>query len=508
MVTGSNMKFLKGLGIGVCSFLLFLSLSIFSLAYMLHATVLSSDFINKQVNKFDTVSLLDEKIKVSDQTKGGISQELKTNLLNTATRLEPALKQQLNAATDSIYNYLRGKSKEPELAAILSNTIASNDFLITFINDVDTVTLVKEIIKENDDQTPGGFSKEFIDSVIATLAKLEPQLKTEVSAAVAPINDYIWGKRPDLSLADVLGNSVMRRDFVTSVVNEVDLASLAKDFVHSQIEEAASQDISEVTEYLNKSMDEIITRLEPWLKQQVIIASGPSLDYILGKSQTISVTISTAPALVIIKEIIKDVFLASPPPEVAGMSRAAQTQYFDDNFAELFDSLPTTFTFDEELLGDVRDNISESLADGEKELTKIRDNISDGLADADKPLADVQKYIGYFQSGFWLLIVFMVVMAGLIFLINRNVKATSRTLGINLCIIGVIDLAGVIVSKVITPTRFIPSSADIPVSVQNFIDSVYKDVNSTALIFTIGVLVIAAMLLTVSFIMKSKPAEA
>jgi hypothetical protein len=102
----------------------------------------------------------------------------------------------------------------------------------------------------------------------------------------------------------------------------------------------------------------------------------------------------------------------------------------------------------------------------------------------------------------------MVVMAGLIFLINRNVKVTTRTLGINLLIFGVMDLAGVIVSKILTPTKFLPSSVDIPVSVQNIIDNVFKDVTSIALTFSIGVLVVGAVLLTVSFIVKSKQAEA
>jgi hypothetical protein len=501
------MKFLKGLGTFVCSFLLFLALTIFSLVFMLHSTVLSPGFITNEVNRVELASILDETIKVGDQKNGDLTPGMKAILIDTSRKIEPALKQQFKAAVKPVYDYLKGKSKELNLSEVLSDTIASNNFLITVINDIDAVALVKEIIAEDDSQTLDGLSKELSDSVVNILTNLESQLKKELGDAVSPINDYLWGRSQDLSLAIVLGNSVLRPDFVDDVINQVDVAGLTKNYISAQLADAVSPDTTEIRKYINGSLDEITIRLEPWIKQQLVAAANPSVDYILGKSQTINVTISVAPAVTVVRDILKNSFLASPPPDIAALSAAEQAQHFDTLFADFSGNLPSTFSFDAKLLGPTRDDLSQSLADGEEQLSKIRTNIADGLGDANEPLAKARHYIGYFQWGYWLLIVFMVVMAGLIFLINRNIKVTTRSLGINLLIFGVLDLAGVIVAKLLTPTRFIHDTSDVPVSVLNIIDNVYKDVTNIALRFSIGVLVIGVILLTVSFIMKSRQTE-
>lgn len=500
------MNFLKGLGTGVLSFILFLLLTVFSIAFMLHGTVLNPDFITTELNKFDIVSLLNETIKESGQGQSDLSQEMKTSLLNTTTKLEPALKQQVSAVIYLIYDYLRGKSQEPRLANVLSDTIASNDFLVTVINDLDTASLVKEIIAEDDSQKPGGFSKELTTAVVNTLTKLEPQLKKEVGAAISPINDYLWGKRQDLSLADVLSNTVLRPDFVVSVVNEVDIAELTTDNISSRLMEAIPQDAPEVTEYLTRSLDEIITSLEPWLKQQVTIAAGPSLDYLLGKSQTVNVTISTEPALVVVKDTLKDVFLSSPPSEVAGMSRVVQEQYFDDIFAQFYSNLPSAFTFDEKLLGSTRDNVAKLLAQGEEQLSKLRDNITKGLANAEDPLAQVRKYVGYFQTYYYWLIALMIVLAALIFLVNMNIRVTARSLGINLCLFGALDLAGIIIAKALPLMQWVQDAFknDIPASLDSWLNGLINDVTSIALPLTIGILVVGVALLVVSFIVPKE----
>jgi hypothetical protein len=214
-----------------------------------------------------------------------------------------------------------------------------------------------------------------------------------------------------------------------------------------------------------------------------------------------------APAVAIVRDVLESAFLASPPPETDGLSIIKKVEYYYTLFNDFSVDLPTTFSFDTELLGPTRDDVSQSLSDGKKQLTEIRDNIAKGLADADEPLAKARKYIGYFQSGYWLMIVFMLVMAGLIFLINRNVKSTCRALGIDLLIFGALDLAGIIIAKLITPTNFIKNTSDVPASALNVIDNVYKDVTNIALRFTIGVLAVGVILLVVSFIMKPRQAE-
>ncbi|MFA5308904.1 MAG: hypothetical protein WC370_05375 [Dehalococcoidales bacterium] len=500
------MNTLKGVGTVVCSLLLFLALGIFSLGYMLHSTVLSPGFIAKEMDRVEVAAILDEAIKVDAADKNDISQEMKDTLVDTAATLEPVVKEQLNEASTRIFDYLKGKTKELQLAGILSETVASNDFIITLINDIDIAQLVTDFIAQDDSQKPGGISRDIWDEVTDVLNNLEPQLKAAAADAVSPVNDYIWGKTPDLSLAEVLGNSVLATDFVNELINEVDIAALTKDYISTQLTDAVSQDSDEITRYLDENLDEILTRLEPWLKQQITAAAGPGIDYILGKTRTVNVTVSVAPAVATVKSVLKDAYLAAPPPAVAGMSRAAQEQHFETVFADFSGNLPATFSFDEELLGETRADLSKSLADGEDKLSDVRDNIAKALDDASDPMAQARKYIGYFQTVYWLLIVFMVIMAGLIFLINRDVKSTARTLGIDLLTFGVIDIAGVIIAKVLAPMKFIGGFSDLPVTAQNAINGLYSDVTNIALVFSIGVLLVGAILFTVSFFVKSWPA--
>jgi len=51
------MKFLKGLALFILSSLLFLSLSIFGIVFMLNQTILNPDFVVSQVNKLDIASI-------------------------------------------------------------------------------------------------------------------------------------------------------------------------------------------------------------------------------------------------------------------------------------------------------------------------------------------------------------------------------------------------------------------------------------------------------------------
>ena len=60
MVKYRQMKVLKGLGAGILGFFLFLSLSVFALAFTMHTTVLNPDFVATQVDRADLPALARE----------------------------------------------------------------------------------------------------------------------------------------------------------------------------------------------------------------------------------------------------------------------------------------------------------------------------------------------------------------------------------------------------------------------------------------------------------------
>jgi len=196
------MGFLKGLAISLLSFFLFLSLSVFGLAIMLNGTILNPDFITSQLNRLD-VSLLAEEILTEQPSE----EEFGTDLVNTITKLEPLVKEQVSAAIYSVYDYLLGKRESPDLALTLRNTLLSSDFIV-------------------------------------------------------------------------------------SIVDELDISSLAREVLSEQLAEEIPEETGYMVEYLDESLDDVITELEPWVKEQVSVAADPIADYLLGESQSLNIVIS------------------------------------------------------------------------------------------------------------------------------------------------------------------------------------------------------------------------
>jgi hypothetical protein len=115
-----------------------------------------------------------------------------------------------------------------------------------------------------------------------------------------------------------------------------------------------------------------------------------------------------------------------------------------------------------------------------------------------------RKYIGYFRAGFYWLIVFMVLLAGGIFLIHRNIQDPSRALGIDLAIYGVLDLAGALAARSFSPAPYLPDEV---ASLRPWLTGVYNDITGIVLTFSIVVLAVGAGLIVVSFVFKKKVAE-
>ncbi|MFC2066815.1 hypothetical protein ACFLUO_07180 [Chloroflexota bacterium] len=113
------MKFLKGLVLSLLSFLLFLSLSIFGIAFTINSTILNPDFVVSEVEKIDVSSLTRE--LVEEQIGEQLPQEvgfIKEAVYKVISEQEPWLKEQVNAAVYSGYDFLLGKSER--LALVIS----------------------------------------------------------------------------------------------------------------------------------------------------------------------------------------------------------------------------------------------------------------------------------------------------------------------------------------------------------------------------------------------------
>jgi hypothetical protein len=109
------MKVLKVFLVAILSFLLFLSLSIFGIAFLLNSTLLNPDFIADEVEKTNISELF---IDIIEEQIDELPEELlflKDAVYEIIAEHEPWLKEQLNNAIYTGYDYLLGKSDRLEI---------------------------------------------------------------------------------------------------------------------------------------------------------------------------------------------------------------------------------------------------------------------------------------------------------------------------------------------------------------------------------------------------------
>jgi len=267
-------------------------------------------------------------------------------------------------------------------------------------------------------------------------------------------------------LALTLNNTILNPDFVVSELDRLDISSLAKEFI--------SEQIPPEEELMAEVLDDTIADLEPWIREQVSDSVYSSYDYLIGRSQSLSLVISLEPLRDSLKSNLREAVLRSPPPELAGVPPAEVERYFNEFYQQISEQIPPTFEFDESSLS------PEVLAQ----------------------LEQVRQAIGYFQLGYKALIGFILLLILGIILINRQVKGATRGIGITFLSCGVPWFAGILVAKYLAGTQI--AQLDIPSQLQGWLPQLVDDFLAPLEIFSIGLLVGGVGLIIVSFLYKPR----
>jgi hypothetical protein len=335
-------------------------------------------------------------------------------------------------------------------------------------------------------------------------------------------------------LAYLVHSTALSPRFVTSQVDKVDVSALARDVAEKQI----SGKLPEEALFIKEAVYKVIDDQEPWLKKQLDGAINTGYDFLLGKSNRLEFDIS----LKDLKADLKDSLWATVKDKIAQWLPDVQndlTAYLNEHFKEYLAAIPREYLPPDIARlpeNQLRLYVDQYIQQANEQILKGLQPQVSGLLEAlikpyfdqyyDEVVADVpdvvavhetdipsdvmsqlllaKKYIGYFQTGYYALIGFMVVLAALIFLINRNVKDTARTLGIDLIVYGALELAGVLLARSFNPVKFLP---DIASSLDNWLTGLYSDVLMIMQWFSIIILVIGVALLVVSIIYKPRGAE-
>jgi len=271
-------------------------------------------------------------------------------------------------------------------------------------------------------------------------------------------------------LALTLNYTILNPDFIVSEVDELDISSLVEEFL--------SEEIPQEEPYLAEVLDNTIADLEPWIKEQVNAGIYTSYDYLLGKSESLSLVISLKPVKDNLKDNLRKAILESPPLELEGASPAEIELYLDEAYSEIYEMLPPRFEF----------------------------NVSSLDPEVLAQLEQARQYIGYFQLGYKLLIGFILLLILGIILIHRQVKRATREIGIIFLTYGVLEYIAIFVTKYLAGTQL--TKLDVPAQLQTLLPQLLSNFLAPLEIFSICLLVVGVALIIVSFVYKPRqPSE-
>ena len=327
--------------------------------------------------------------------------------------------------------------------------------------------------------------------------------------------------------------SVLNPDFVTHQVEEADISQLASDFVDENYIEEIPEDML----FFKDVVYEVIEDHEPWLKEQFSDAVHTGYDYMLGNTSVLDIRIP----LEELKRSVKDStwihFMEMLPEWIADTGEEGLRKLIYDNIHEFVEDIPSGYLPDEyqsltesQLQGYVDlyfDDIADQIVDGrlppslESEIEDILlpyfnqyyDEIAEDIPsefvineseiddeDAWEIIEDVRRNIGYFRAGFYGLIGLIVLLIAAIVLVHRNLKDSTRTIGITFLVYGVTEFVIVILARTLVPDH-IPFE-DIPSSMQDLILDTYTSVLAPLQWFSLGILIVGILLFVSSFFFK------
>jgi hypothetical protein len=601
------MKFLKGLLISFLGFLLFLSLSIFGWAFAISSTALNADFIGSQIEAIDASELIEEAI-AGGQFEVDLPEELMTSIIDTVDKLEDPVKAQIGAAIGEVYDYMLGRTETPDLAGTLGDTFLNSEFVGAVLEEVDLSLLAEEMM--SDMMSEEGDMDEFGTELLEALADLEPEIKAGIVAAVDPIFDYLLGETQSIDAVSTLRSTLLTSEMVSSLIDELAASSLASEFVNEMVAGQVPEEMEPMVEHLDDIIAELIPTItdeiaaaadplldyllgesqslditislqplvdslseqldaqmleippeaiapyfasiltdaitesipaeaehladdvitEEWVEGEVNAAIDPVLDYLLGRSPTLSVTISLESVVDNLRDLIREEFLESPPSEFEGLPQDQLEEHFDEYFDEVAGDIPLSVEIDEtmlgtdlpeqieelledmvqmipasinlgEMLGETMpvENITEALADIENQLSEVREGIADGIATAEEQLAEIKPYIGYFQLGYKIAIGVIVLLVAAIVLLNREVVGSTRKIGTIFLTFGLPWFVGILVGKQFIERLLL--QIDVPIaSLQEKIPTLINNSMAPMQNLSLGFLIGGVVLIVISFL--------
>jgi len=285
-------------------------------------------------------------------------------------------------------------------------------------------------------------------------------------AAIGFLGFLLFVSLSVFGVAFAANRTFLNPDFVISQLDRLDVPSLAEGMLIEQIPEEM--------EFMAEALDDVITDLEPWIREQVSTAVYAGYDYLLGKSESLSLVIDMGPMKESLRDSAWQAFLASPPPELQGIPPALVEPYFDEYYGEFSEQIPATVEINESMIG------PEIMA----------------------RLEQARRYIGYLQLAYRVAIGAMIaIIVGLVFL-HRRVRGATRSIGIPCLTCGISTYVSTVVIKYFAGMQM--AQFGLPAQLQAWLPQFLNDALAPMQMFGIGLMAAGTALLIVSVVYKRR----
>ncbi|MFB0556589.1 MAG: hypothetical protein ACETVW_01875 [Dehalococcoidia bacterium] len=267
-----------------------------------------------------------------------------------------------------------------------------------------------------------------------------------------------------LGIVITVNLTILNPNFIISELDKLDIYSIVADQVKNQIPAEEP--------YIAQVVDETITDLEPWLREQTATVIYGGWAYLKG-DQELNIVIPLEQVRATIKDNLEQAILESLPPELEGFSESQIQAFLSQIYAEIDSQIPQQIEIDETSLG--------------PEITT--------------QLQQARQIAGYIELGYKALIGLAALLILLIALLQWwHVKPIARYVGIPFTTAGALSLISTIVARSLIP-NIIPS--EVPPEIVSTLSPLITDFTSPLQTYGIALLIAGIGLIVLSIKLKS-----
>lgn len=270
-------------------------------------------------------------------------------------------------------------------------------------------------------------------------------------------------------LAFAANRTVLNPDFVVSQLDRLDVTSLSKELLREQVPPEVTSIVS--PQFIEELLDDVVTDLEPWIREQAGVAVYAGYDYLLGRSEELLVVIDLEPAKAILRDSLWQSFAESPPLGLDILSPAELESLFDEFYDDISRQMPATLEINEGMINTISPEII--------------------------PLLEqTRRHIGYLQIAYGVLIGATAALVAGIILLNRRVKGATLWLGIPCLICGIFAYVSTFVIKRLA--GLLMAQLSLPIQLQDWLPQFLTDSLAPLEVYGIVLVAVGAALLIVS----------